>query len=128
MKSANGNGRKLRVLYDCEKCPAYCCSYDKVNVTKTDVKRLARHFGLTVEQTEARYTKIATGERVLRHQKDHIFKRVCEFLDTKSRRCTIYDARPTVCRQFPEERRCGYYDFLKWERDRQVDPDFIPEA
>jgi Fe-S-cluster containining protein len=128
MKSANGNGRVLRVLYDCDKCPAYCCSYDRINVTKTDVKRLARHFGLTVEKTQGRYTKISHGERVLRHQQDHIFDRVCEFLDTKTRRCTIYDARPTVCRQFPEGRRCGYYDFLSWERERQDDPEFIPDA
>jgi Fe-S-cluster containining protein len=128
MKSANGNGRVLRVLYDCEKCPAYCCSYERINVTKTDVKRLARHFGLTVEKTQARYTKISSGERVLRHQKDHIFKSVCQFLDTEKRRCTIYEGRPTVCRQFPEGRRCGYYDFLSWERRRQDDPEFIPDA
>jgi Fe-S-cluster containining protein len=83
---------------------------------------------LTVEQTETRYTKISHGERVLRHQQDHIFDRVCQFLDTESRRCTVYDARPTVCRQFPEGRRCGYYDFLSWERERQDDPEFIPEA
>ena len=128
MTSANGNGRALRVLYDCNKCPAYCCSYDRINVTKTDVKRLARHFGLTVEETQDRYTKISHGERVLRHQKDHIFNRVCQFLDTDTRRCTVYHARPTVCRQFPEGRRCGYYDFLSWERERQDDPEFIPEA
>ena len=128
MKSANGNGRVLRVLYDCDKCPAYCCSYERINVTKTDVKRLARHFGLTVETTQARYTKISSGERVLRHQKDHIFKSVCQFLDTEKRRCTIYEGRPTVCRQFPEGRRCGYYDFLSWERRRQDDPEFIPDA
>jgi len=130
MKSANGNGnnRVLRVLYDCQKCPAYCCSYDRINVTKTDVKRLARHFGLTVKQTEARYTKIAYGDRVLRQQKDSIFDRVCQFLDPDSRRCTIYHARPTVCRQYPEGRRCGYYDFLAWERERQDDPEFIPNA
>ena len=128
MKSSNGNGRKLRVLYDCDKCPAYCCSYDRINVTRTDVKRLARHFGLTIEKTEARYTKIAYGERVLRHQKDDMFDSVCEFLDKDSRRCTIYDARPTVCRQFPDGRRCGYYDFLSWERERQDDPEFVPDA
>jgi Fe-S-cluster containining protein len=128
MKSANGNGRVLRVLYDCDKCPAYCCSYDRIDVTKSDLKRLARHFGVTVEQAEARYTKLSHGDRVLRHQKDPFFKSACRFLDTESRRCTIYDARPTVCRQFPEGRRCGYYDFLSWERERQDDPEFIPDA
>jgi hypothetical protein len=65
---------------------------------------------------------------VLRHKKDHIFKSVCVFLDTQERRCTIYDARPAVCRQYPESLRCGYYDFLSFERRRQCDDEFIPSA
>ncbi|HKP10946.1 MAG TPA: hypothetical protein VJZ91_02510, partial [Blastocatellia bacterium] len=52
------NGRELRVLFNCLKCPAYCCSYDRIEVTKRDVARLARHFGLTYEEAEKRYTKI----------------------------------------------------------------------
>lgn len=122
------NDRSLRVLFNCLKCPAYCCSYDRIEVTRRDVKRLARHFGLTYEQAEARYTKIAYGERVLRHRKDHIFKRVCQFLDENERRCTIYHARPGVCREYPDSTRCGYYDFLASERRRQCDDEFIPSA
>jgi Fe-S-cluster containining protein len=122
------NGRSLRVLFNCIKCPAYCCSYDRINVTRADMKRLARHFGITVEQAERRYTKIASGDRVLRHQKDHIFKSVCQFLDSDERRCTIYEARPTVCRGYPYSLRCGYYDFLASERRRQCDDEFIPSA
>src|ERR1051325_3197907 len=90
------NSRELRVLFNCRKCPAYCCSYDRIEVTRRDVARLARHFGLTYEEAERRYTKIAYGDGVLRHQKDPIFKRVCQFLDTDERRCTIYAARPGV--------------------------------
>ncbi|MGH9764139.1 MAG: YkgJ family cysteine cluster protein [Blastocatellia bacterium] len=126
--SEKENGRSLRVLFNCAKCPAYCCSYDRINVTKTDIKRLARHFNLTYQQAEEKHTTIKYGERVLRHHKDHIFKKVCAFLDQKERRCTIYDARPTVCRQYPASVRCGYYDFLSSERRRQQDEDFIPDA
>lgn len=122
------NGRELRVLFNCSKCPAYCCSYDRIEVTRRDILRLARHFGLSYEQAEKRYTKIAYGERVLRRQTDHIFKRVCQFLDKQSRRCTIYDARPGVCREYPDSLRCGYYDFLASERRRQCDEEFIPSA
>jgi Fe-S-cluster containining protein len=125
---ASKNSRELRVLFNCLKCPAYCCSYDRIEVTRRDVARLARHFGLTYEEAEQRYTKIAYGERVLRHQKDHIFKRVCQFLDTDERRCTIYHARPGVCREYPDSKRCGYYDFLASERRRQQDEEFIPSA
>src|SRR5678816_4058256 len=80
--------------YSCSKCPGYCCSYPEIEVTKGDIARLAKHFGITTEQAESRFTK---GERLLRHQKDRIFDTVCMFLDQKTRRCTVYEARPGVC-------------------------------
>jgi uncharacterized protein len=122
------NARSLRVLYNCDKCPAYCCSYDRVDVTKRDLLRIANHFGISYNQAERRYTKKSPDGRILRHQKDNIFKKVCQFLDTEERRCTIYHARPAVCREYPDSKRCGYYDFLASERRRQCDPEFIPSA
>ncbi len=132
--SVKGNGnskqatRSLRVMFNCSKCPAYCCSYDRVEVTKRDLLRIAKHFGISYKQAERRYTKASPVGRILRHQRDHIFKNVCEFLDTEKRQCTIYDARPAVCRDYPDSRRCGYYDFLASERRRQGDSEFIPFA
>lgn len=132
--SVKGNGsrtvtsRSLRVLFNCSKCPAYCCSYDRIEVTRRDMLKLAKHFGISYNQAEKRYTKIAFGSRVFRHKKDHIFKQVCQFLDPETRRCTIYEARPAVCREYPDSLRCGYYDFLASERRRQDDPEFIPDA
>jgi Fe-S-cluster containining protein len=116
----------MPLLYDCSKCPAYCCTYDEINVTERDVKRLARHFGVEPEVARKRYTKMAGETPVLRHQKDPIYGSACMFLDLTERRCTIYEARPGVCHEYPERPRCGYYDFLKWERRQQGDPDFIP--
>ena len=116
-----------RSYYDCDKCPAYCCSiYDRVQVTPRDIKRLAKHFDLDPEAAARRFTKTREGEVVLRHQKDKIYGSVCMFLDTKARRCTIYNARPGVCHEYPDFSRCGYYDFLKWERIQQDDETFIP--
>ena len=130
--SGNGNvtqnSRSLRVLYSCSKCPAYCCSYDRVEVTKRDLLRIAKHFGISYKQAEKRYTKASPVGRVLRHQKDHVFRKVCQFLDTEKRQCTVYDARPVVCREYPDSLRWGYYDFLASERRRQGDPEFIPFA
>lgn len=131
--SVKGNGdsknsRSLRVLFNCAKCPAYCCSYDRIEVTKRDMLKIARHFGISYNQAEKRYTKIAFKSRVFRHKKDHIFKQVCQFLDSETRQCTIYHARPAVCREYPDSLRCGYYDFLASERRRQDDPEFIPSA
>jgi Fe-S-cluster containining protein len=46
-------------------------------------------------------------------------------LDQEKRRCTVYEARPAVCRAYPDTARCGYYDFLQFEREQQGDPEFI---
>lgn len=118
---------KKKLLYDCDKCPAYCCSYDRIEVTDSDLERLAAYFELPTEVAERKFTKFwDEDERVLRHQKDDIYGSVCRFLDRETRRCTIYEARPDVCREYPETRRCGYYEFIKWERKFQDDEEFIP--
>ncbi len=120
------DGPLPKQFYDCLKCPAYCCSYDRIIVEKRDLKRLAKHFEIDEETAEQRFTKTVEGERVLRHQKDEIYGSVCAFLDTKTRQCTVYEARPGVCHEYPDRPRCGYYDFLRWERSHQEDEDFIP--
>jgi uncharacterized protein len=113
-------------LYDCSKCPAYCCTYDEISVTERDIRRLAKHFELEPDVARKRFTKLAKGTSVLRHQKDAVFGSACMFLDLETRRCTVYEARPGVCHEYPDQPHCGYYDFLKWERGHQDDPEFIP--
>lgn len=118
-----------RTYFDCSKCPAYCCAiYERVQVTKRDVNRLAKHFGLTYEAAERRYTKIdrSSGERVLRRKQDTIFDEACMFLDPKTRGCTIYHARPAVCREYPARSRCSYYDLIQFERNQQDDVNVLP--
>ncbi|HYH07285.1 MAG TPA: YkgJ family cysteine cluster protein [Thermoanaerobaculia bacterium] len=112
--------------YDCIKCPAYCCSYDRIIVEKKDLARLAKHFGIDPETARRRFTKVVEGEQVLRHQKDSIYGTICMFIDLSTRRCTVYESRPGVCHEYPDRPRCGYYDFLKWERRHQEDEEFIP--
>ena len=116
-----------RVAYDCTKCPAYCCSYPLIEAGRRDIARLAKYFGVSYEQAERRYTKYDAGAKVrtLRHQQDEHFNQVCRFLDTEKRRCTVYEARPAVCRDFPGGKRCGYYDFLQFEREQQGDPQWV---
>jgi len=128
LKLANGKVVKTRLRYDCSKCPAYCCTYDWILVTKRDIERLAKRFDLSYEEAETKFTKFikSYGHRVLRHRQDHIFKSACQFLHPTKRNCTVYEHRPSTCRAFPEEKSCGYYDFLTWERDHQDDESFIP--
>ena len=116
-----------RSYYDCTDCPAYCCSiYERVQVTKRDIRRLAKHFGITEEQATTRYTKFYSKERVLRRKADPLFGQACQFLNPETRGCTIYHARPSVCREYPNTTRCAYYDLLKFERNQQDDLKVIP--
>ena len=113
--------------YDCNKCPAYCCSYARIIVSPADIKRLAKHHDVSVAVARERYTKKGDerGERVLRHKEDEHYKSVCRFLDSETRQCTIYEGRPKICREFPGANKCGYYDFLSFEREAQEDPEWV---
>jgi Fe-S-cluster containining protein len=114
-------------FFSCERCPAYCCSYARIRVTEADLSRLARHLGINAEAARAKLTKWdAEGKtRIMRHRRDRHFGTVCRFLDRETRVCKVYKARPKICRDFPGTRRCGYYDFLAFERRLLRDPDHI---
>ncbi len=120
------------IRYDCSRCPGYCCSYDYIETKPSDIRRLARHHGITVEEATTRFTREVTHEderiRVLRHRKDHVYKSICMFFDRDQRRCTIYAGRPQVCRDYPNGSTCGYYNFIRFERKHQGDENFIPSA
>jgi Fe-S-cluster containining protein len=117
----------VRVRYSCAKCPAFCCTYSDIEITKRDIARLARHFGIEYEQAEKRFTRYDKAKRapMLRHRKDRVFDSACTFLDQETRQCTVYEARPGVCRGYPDGPRCGYYDFLSFEREQQGDETYI---
>ena len=115
--------------YDCLKCPGYCCSHPRIAVSEYDIARLAKHFDLSVTKARKKFTytykDADTEEVILRHQKDTVYKTICQFFDRDERRCTVYQARPNVCRKYPYGTQCGYYDFLKFEREHQADDDYV---
>jgi Fe-S-cluster containining protein len=97
-----------------------------VQVTKRDITRLAKHFGVSYETARRRYTKQWEDERVLKKVEDKIFPVTCVFLDQDKRGCTVYHARPAVCREYPDRVRCPYYDMLQFERRQQADDTVLP--
>ena len=116
-----------RVYFNCSKCPAFCCSiYERVKVTKRDITRLAKHFGVSFEVARARYTRDHDDERVLKRVDDAIFPETCIFLDQRTRGCTVYHARPGTCRGYPGRSRCAYYDLLQFERKQQGNDTVVP--
>jgi hypothetical protein len=114
--------------YSCTECPGYCCSYRLIPVTERDVERLAGHFGISKETAEVRFTKIIDGEVAMRTRRDRVYPNICMMFNQEKRCCSIYDARPAICRSYPGGRRCGYYDFLKFERSVQGDDTYVPRA
>ena len=102
-------------------------------MAKSDVERLAAHLDMSVKDAKKRFTRKdkdetrfnGKGARVLRHQDDEIFGTICTFFDRKARRCGIYEIRPQACRDYPGLRHCGYYEFLRFERRAQNDPEYV---
>lgn len=79
---------------DCLKC-GNCCSVMSPTYKKSDVKRIARHLGMSFEQYYEKYLyKDETGDYMNR-------KTPCQFLNLKDNKCSIYPVRPVDCRGFP---------------------------
>jgi Fe-S-cluster containining protein len=114
-------------MYNCSNCPGYCCSYDLIPLNRKDVERLAKHFGIGFKKARAKFTKKDGDEEfAMRRKADTHFGKICRFFDTEKRCCTIYTARPSICRSYPGgNSRCGYYDFLSSERRHQDDPEHV---
>jgi Fe-S-cluster containining protein len=111
--------------YNCAKCPGYCCSYPLIPLNERDVERLAKYFGLKFEQAKKKFTKVdSEAKYAMRRKADKHFGKICQFFDTEKRCCTIYKARPTICREYPGG-GCGYYGFLMSERNSQEDKDHV---
>jgi Fe-S-cluster containining protein len=119
-----------RKLFDCSKCPGYCCSYHIIPVKESDLKRLAKHFKVSIAEakkkfvTPGRKQDAKDGPYKLRRKADDHFGKICRFFDTEKRCCGIYQARPYICRAYPVG-KCGYYEFLKIERHTQDDQDLV---
>ena len=90
------------------------------------------HFEMKKSEARKRFTKKDSVDkkngkpsRIIRHKEDDIFGTICVFFDQDTRRCGIYEARPQTCRDYPGVKRCGYYEFLRFERRAQKDPEYI---
>ncbi|WP_419175089.1 YkgJ family cysteine cluster protein [Desulfosediminicola sp.] len=92
----------------CNYCPGYCCyslEGSTLLLDSDDINRLARHFRISDGQTRNLYIK-----------ENNTFKTrpdgSCIFLsdDKMCSRCTIHQARPRQCREFPYHSPCPYLE------------------
>jgi Fe-S-cluster containining protein len=82
---------------DCLKCPSLCCKMaGYVEVSRADIRRLAKFLGLTVREFEERHIVETTRKGAKRIKTGYD---VCQFLG-EDRMCTVYEARPRDCREY----------------------------
>jgi hypothetical protein len=82
---------------DCLKCASFCCRMaGYVSVSRADIRRLAKHLGLTVSAFEAKHIveKTRKGDKRIKSGFD-----TCQFLNS-NHRCSVYEARPKDCRGY----------------------------
>ena len=78
------------------------------------------------KEARKKFTKVDGDEPyAMRRKADPHYGAICRFFDGIARRCTIYSARPAICRQYPGGQSCGYFDFLRAERNSQEDPTHV---
>ena len=81
---------------DCIRCPSLCCRMaGYVELSKFDIRRLAKHLDLTVEEFEEKHIV----EKTRRSKRIKSEFDTCQFLGA-DRRCTVYQSRPTDCRGY----------------------------
>ena len=87
-------GEEIEAQIDCTQC-ANCCRVPEVDITERDIEKLAKFVGATRQEFIRDYTQRD-------EKKGLILKRTesgCVFL--RDNLCTVYEARPQNCANFP---------------------------
>lgn len=109
----------------CTTCSATCCHNWSIEVTEEDVQRLV-DYGIPEEKFLDRWPQPSASGHVgeMKHRKDpknrEELRSPCAMLDPKKRFCTVYPARPKVCRSY-SHLTCDIYieDKLKAEKPKK---------
>lgn len=85
---------------DCTKC-GNCCKSLMINVDESDAEMLANHLNLEKEQFYKKYIERSSQGSLA------VMNAIpCHFLNEN--KCTVYEARPTECREFPGLHHKGF--------------------
>ena len=90
---------------DCLTC-ANCCRTMTPTFTKTDIRRIAKHFVLTPEAfTKKWLKKDRPGDLINKTEP-------CQFLNLNDNKCSIYAIRPVDCSGFPHLPKKKMADYM----------------
>ena len=90
---------------DCLSC-ANCCKTMSPTFTKTDIKRISKHFGQTPDEFTKQYLrKDKIGDMLNKVEP-------CQFLNLKDNKCSIYEIRPLDCSGFPHLSKKRMLDYM----------------
>ncbi len=91
-------------IVDCTRC-ANCCKTMDITISDEDVERIAGHLKLETTEFLETYLEDADDEEGDGPHKAR--QKPCPFL-SEDARCTIYEVRPTVCREYPHTDKDGF--------------------
>lgn len=87
-------GEEIEAQIDCTQC-ANCCRLTEVGITERDIHRLAKYLGMSSEEFLKNFSqRDESGALILKRTETG-----CVFLAGKL--CTVYEARPQNCANFP---------------------------
>ena len=90
---------------DCLSC-ANCCKTMSPTYTKSDLRRISSHLGMTVDAFKIKWLrKDRNGDWIN-------VKQPCQFLNLEDNKCSIYDVRPKDCAGFPHHTKKRMIDYM----------------
>jgi Fe-S-cluster containining protein len=98
---------------DCLDC-ANCCKTMSPTYTKVDVKRIAKHIGMTYQEYYDKYLYTDEGGDIMNT------KTPCQFLK-KDNKCSIYPVRPKDCSGFPHTQLKDFKLFITGTHKQNIE-------
>lgn len=85
--------------FGCRQC-GKCCGGEPgyVWVTDADIKAIAQELSIPKPEFERAFVKLVFGRKMTLGEKEN---GDCVLLDSKTKKCMVYDSRPLQCRTWP---------------------------